>query len=109
MPQPPVITLLTDFGLTDHYVAAMKGVILTRCPDARLVDISHEVRPYGIAEAAFILGQSYSCFPPATTHLVVVDPGVGSGRRPLLLEADGHRFIGPDNGVLTLPMDRDAR
>ena len=109
MPQPPIITLLTDFGLSDHYVAAMKGVILTRCPDTRLIDISHEVRPYGIAEAAFILGQAYSCFPPGSIHMVVVDPGVGSARRPLLLEADGHRFVGPDNGVLTLPMDRDAR
>jgi len=109
MPQPPLITLLTDFGLSDHYVASMKGVILTCCPNARLVDISHDVRPYGIAEAAFILGQAYSCFPPGTIHLAVVDPGVGSARRPLLIEADGQRFIGPDNGVLTLPMDRDAR
>lgn len=107
MLKPPLITLLTDFGLADHYVAAMKGVILGICPDARLVDISHEIRPYGIAEAAFTLGQAYPCFPPGTTHLVVVDPGVGSARRPLLVEAEGHNFIAPDNGVLTWPMDRD--
>jgi len=107
MLKPPLITLLTDFGLADHYVAAMKGVILGICPQARLVDISHEVRPYGIAEAAFTLGQAYPYFPAGTTHLVVVDPGVGSARRPLLVQAQGHYFIGPDNGALTLPMDRD--
>lgn len=107
MLRPPLITLLTDFGLADHYVAAMKGVILGICPEARLVDISHEIRPFGIAEAAFTLGQAYPNFPAGTTHLVVVDPGVGTGRRPLLVEAEGHSFIAPDNGVLTWPMDRD--
>ena len=108
MPTGPLITLLTDFGLADHYVAAMKGVILGICPDARLVDISHEIKPFAIAEAAFTLSQAYPCFPAGATHLVVVDPGVGSSRRPLLAEADGHRFIGPDNGVLTFPLDRDS-
>jgi S-adenosyl-L-methionine hydrolase (adenosine-forming) len=108
MAKPPIITLLTDFGAADHYVAAMKGVILGICPDARLVDISHEVRAYGIAEAAFVLGQAYWCFPSGTNHLVVVDPGVGSTRRPLVVEADGHRFVAPDNGVLTFPMHRDG-
>ena len=107
MLKPPLITLLTDFGLADHYVAAMKGVVLGICPEARLVDISHEVRPFAVAEAAFTLGQAYPCFPAGTTHLVVVDPGVGSARRPLLVEADGHRFIAPDNGILTWPIDRD--
>lgn len=106
MAKRTIITLLTDFGLSDHYVAAMKGVILGICPEAQLIDITHEIAPYGIEDAAFTLGQAYPCFPAGTIHVVVVDPGVGSSRRPLLLEADGHRFVGPDNGVLTLPMDR---
>jgi S-adenosylmethionine hydrolase len=100
--KPPVITLLTDFGSSDHYVGAMKGVILGICPDARLVDISHEISPYAITEAAFALSQAWTCFPDGTVHLVVVDPGVGSARRPLLVEAAGHRFVAPDNGVLTM-------
>jgi S-adenosylmethionine hydrolase len=98
----PVITLLTDFGTTDHYVAAMKGVILGICPDAHLVDITHEISPYQILEAAFTLSQAWPYFPPGTIHLTVVDPGVGSSRRPLLAEAGGHIFVAPDNGVLTL-------
>jgi S-adenosylmethionine hydrolase len=109
MANRPLITLLTDFGLSDHYVAAMKGVMLGICPDAHLVDISHEIGAFGIAQAAFVLGQAYPCFPPGTTHLVVVDPGVGSSRRPLLLEAAGQFFVGPDNGVLSFPMEHDPR
>jgi S-adenosylmethionine hydrolase len=109
MAKRAIITLLTDFGLADHYVAAMKGVILGICPEARLVDISHEIRAFGIEDAAFTLGEAYPCFPKGTIHLVVVDPGVGSARRPLLVEADGHRFVGPDNGVLTLPTERDPK
>jgi S-adenosylmethionine hydrolase len=107
MTTAPIITLLTDFGLADHYVAAMKGVILGINPEIRLVDISHEIKPYAVGDAAFTLSQAYPCFPAGTIHLVVVDPGVGSARRPLLVEADGHLFIGPDNGVLTFPIDRD--
>jgi S-adenosylmethionine hydrolase len=98
----PVITLLTDFGTTDHYVAAMKGVILGICPDAHLIDITHHIPPYKILEAAFTLSQAWPYFPPGSIHLVVVDPGVGSSRRPLLAEAGGHLFVAPDNGVLTL-------
>jgi S-adenosylmethionine hydrolase len=101
MTQPPIITLLTDFGLADHYVAAMKGVILGICPEARLIDITHEIRAYAIADAAFTLAQAAPCFPAGTIHLVVVDPGVGSARRPLLVDAAGHRFVAPDNGVLS--------
>jgi S-adenosylmethionine hydrolase len=97
----PVITLMTDFGLRDHYVAAMKGVILGICPDARIVDVTHEVSSYEVAEAAFLLSQTWGCFPKKTIHVVVVDPGVGSLRRPILAEVDGQRFIAPDNGVLT--------
>jgi S-adenosylmethionine hydrolase len=107
MPTPPIITLLTDFGLSDHYVAAMKGVILGICPEARLVDITHEIRPFEIEEAAFTLAQACPCFPDGAIHLIVVDPGVGSARRPLLLEAGGHRFVAPDNGVLSFALRRD--
>ena len=96
----PVITLLTDFGTTDHYVGAMKGVILGICPQILMVDISHEVTPFGIAEGAYTLAQAWYCFPKGTVHLVVVDPGVGSNRRPILASVDGHKFIAPDNGVL---------
>jgi S-adenosylmethionine hydrolase len=102
---PPVITLLTDFGLSDHYAAAMKGVILGICLEARLVDISHEVTPYAITEAAYTLAQAWRCFPPGTIHLIVVDPGVGSPRRPIVVEAAGHYFVAPDNGVLSMLYD----
>jgi len=104
----PVITLLTDFGSLDHYVAAMKGVMLGICPGAHLVDISHEIAPYAIAEAAYTLAQAWQCFPKGTVHLVVIDPGVGSARRPILVEAAGHRFVAPDNGVLTMLFDSAA-
>jgi len=103
--KPPVITLLTDFGSADHYAGAMKGVLLGICPHAQLVDISHEITPYEIAEAAFTLAQAWTCFPEGTVHVVVVDPGVGSARRPIIAEAAGHYFAAPDNGVLTMLYD----
>lgn len=105
----PVITLLTDFGLKDHYAAAMKGVLLGICPGSRLIDISHDVSPYAIPEAAFTLEQAWRCFPKGTVHLIVVDPGVGSARRPILAEAGGHCFVAPDNGVLTMLFDSIAK
>ena len=105
----PIVTLLTDFGLTDHYVAAMKGVILAICPQVTLVDISHEIRPFAIPEAAYTLSQAWQTFPKGTTHLAVVDPGVGSARRAIVAEASGHRFIAPDNGLLTMIMDGNDR
>src|ERR1700726_2738362 len=95
----PVITLLTDFGWRDHYVAAMKGVILGISPEARIVDITHEVPAFGIATGAYLLGQAAPCFPRGTVHVAVVDPGVGSARRPIIVEAGGQRFVGPDNGI----------
>jgi S-adenosylmethionine hydrolase len=104
----PLITLLTDFGTSDHYVAAMKGVMLGICPEARFVDITHEIEAYAIAEAAYTLGQAWQCFPAGTIHLVVVDPGVGSARLPVLAESGGHRFVGPDNGVFTLPLEAEG-
>jgi S-adenosyl-L-methionine hydrolase (adenosine-forming) len=101
MPRP-IITLLTDFGTADHYAAAMKGVMMCICPDAHLLDISHLVTPFAIPEAAYTLAQSWRLFPKGTIHVVVVDPGVGSARRPILAEAGGHLFVAPDNGVLSM-------
>lgn len=98
----PLITLLTDFGLADHYVAAMKGVILGICPRARLIDISHQITPFAIPEGAYTLAQAWRYFPKGTVHLAVVDPGVGSARRAIAAEAAGHRFVAPDNGLLTM-------
>ncbi len=98
----PLITLLTDFGLRDPYVGIMKGVILGIAPHARLVDLCHEGTPYEIPEAGFTLWQSYRYFPKGTIHLVVVDPGVGSERRAIAVDALGQRFITPDNGVLSM-------
>ncbi len=98
----PILTLTTDFGLSDHYVGAMKGVILGICPQAEIVDISHEVAPYQAAEGAFTISQAYRCFPKKTIHVVVVDPGVGTARRAILVEAGGQHFVAPDNGVLSL-------
>ena len=83
----PILTLTSDFGLTDHYVSVMKGVILGICPQARIVDISHGVSPFEIGEGAYLIAQAYPCFPKKTVHVVVVDPGVGSARRPILVEA----------------------
>ncbi len=101
----PVITLLTDFGSQDHYTGVMKGVLLGICPEAQLVDITHEIAPWAIAEGAYTLSQAWKYFPEGTVHLVVVDPGVGSSRRGVVVEAAGHRFVAPDNGVLTMLYD----
>ena len=103
----PILTLTTDFGLSDHYVGVMKGVILGLCPDAQIVDISHEVSAYAIAESAFLIAQSYRYFPRGTVHVVVVDPGVGSDRRPIAMKAAGQYFIAPDNGVLGMVFSRE--
>ncbi len=104
---PPIVTLTTDFGLSDHYVGTMKGVILNICPQVQIVDISHEVTPFAIAEGAYIIAQAYTYFPAKSIHVVVVDPGVGAARRPILLEAAGQYFVAPDNGVLGLVYARE--
>jgi len=105
----PILTLTTDFGLSDHYVGVMKGVILGICPEAQIVDISHDVTAYAIAEGAFTIAQAYRYFPPGTVHVVVVDPGVGSARRPILVAAAEQLFVAPDNGVLSMiETDRPA-
>jgi S-adenosylmethionine hydrolase len=98
----PIITLLTDFGHQDPYVGIMKGVILGICPDVQIVDLTHETIPYQIPQAAFLLQQAWPWFPKGTIHVVVVDPGVGTARRPILVEAAGQRFVGPDNGVFSM-------
>ncbi|MCU1258930.1 MAG: hypothetical protein JWO80_1815, partial [Bryobacterales bacterium] len=98
----PIITLLTDFGLSDHFVGVMKGVILGICPGARIVDITHDVKAFEIAEGGFLLAQSWRYFPKGTIHVAVVDPGVGTSRRAILATAGGHSFVAPDNGLLSL-------
>ncbi len=103
----PIITLTTDFGTGDHFAAVMKGVIFGICPNATLVDISHDIQPFEITEGAFVISQAYRFFPKKTIHLVVVDPGVGTSRRPLLMEAGGQYFIGPDNGVFSMVFTRE--
>lgn len=104
----PIITLTTDFGLADHYVGTMKGVILGRCPEAQLVDITHQVPPFSIYSGAYSIDQAAGYFPPGTVHLLVIDPGVGTSRRGLCVEALGQVFIAPDNGVLSLIVRRDT-
>jgi S-adenosylmethionine hydrolase len=97
-----LITLLTDFGHQDTYVGVMKGVIAGICPTARVIDLCHEITPYEIPEAGFALCQSFRYFPKGTIHVVVVDPGVGSERRAIAVEAFGQRFLGPDNGLFSM-------
>ena len=97
----PIVALLSDFGSRDHYVGAMKGVILGICPDATLVDISHDVPPHDVLTAGFELAAAYRYFPSGTVFLVVVDPGVGSVRHGLAVDTGDYRFVAPDNGVLT--------
>ena len=103
----PIITLLTDFGSADYYVAEMKGVLLTHAPDATLVDVTHGVAPGDVRSGAYILGRSWLRFPPGSIHMVVVDPGVGTSRAGLAFAAHRHWFVGPDNGVFT-PVLHDA-
>ncbi|PKN63866.1 MAG: hypothetical protein CVU57_16980 [Deltaproteobacteria bacterium HGW-Deltaproteobacteria-15] len=106
-----IITLLTDFGLSDPYVAMMKGVILSINAGARTVDITHDISPGAIYRAATVIRETYRFFPAGTIHVGVVDPGVGSDRRMIALEANGHVFVGPDNGLFWLILQEatDAR
>jgi S-adenosylmethionine hydrolase len=102
-----IITLLTDFGTEDYFVGAMKGVILQRFSQAVLVDITHDIPPHNIPAAAFTLDAASRYFPPGTVHLAVIDPGVGSERRALIVASGDHFFVGPDNGVFSLVLSRD--
>ena len=96
-----VLTLTTDFGARDHYVGAMKGVIAALAPQVRVFDISHDIPSFDVAEGAFAIAQAYRYYPEGTVHVVVVDPGVGSSRRPVAVAVSGHWFVAPDNGVLS--------
>jgi S-adenosylmethionine hydrolase len=109
MAADPLITLTTDFGLSDAYVGAMKGVIATMCPAARVVDLTHDVEPQNVLTGAFLLETAWRYFPAGTVHVAVVDPGVGTARRRLAISADGHNFVGPDNGVLSAALADETR
>ena len=102
----PIITLLTDYGLRDSYVAEVKGAILKIAPEATIIDISHDIGNYDVEEGAFHLARSVPYFPEGTVHVGVVDPGVGGGRRPIIIEAHGAFFVGPDNGLLAPAAER---
>ncbi len=101
----PLITLTTDFGTADHFVGVMKGVIAGLAPRARVIDITHEIAAYDIIQGAFVIAEAWRYFPKGTIHVVVIDPGVGSARRPILAEVAGHFFVAPDNGVLSMVYD----
>ena len=109
MANRPIITLTTDFGLNDHFVGTMRGVILDIVPDAQIVDICHSVQPFDILDAALTLAQAYAYYPARTVHMVVVDPGVGSARRPIVASTERYSFVAPDNGVLSLVYAREKR
>ena len=97
----PIITLTTDYGTNDHLVGVLKGVILKINPDVTIVDITHAVTPYDLLDGALAIASAYPYFPPRTIHVVIVDPGVGTERRPLLVSGQNQYFIAPDNGVLS--------
>ena len=107
--QRPVITLTTDFGSNDHFVGVMKGVILDIVPEAQIVDICHSVQAFDVLDGALTISQAYSYFPTRTVHIVVVDPGVGTARRPILASSDKYHFVAPDNGVLSLVYAKESR
>ena len=104
----PLITLLTDFGTADYFVAAVKGVILTINPAASIIDVTHEIPPQDIESGAFTLLTCYRDFPAGTIHVCVVDPGVGSMRRPIVVSAGNYHFVGPDNGLFSYVFDRET-
>lgn len=104
-----LITLTTDFGVNDHYVGAMKGVILSINPQAQIVDVCNSVQSYDVLDGAITISQAYRYFPADTVHVVVIDPGVGSPRRPILVTGEKHIFLAPDNGVLSLVYEHEER
>lgn len=99
-----VATLITDFSTMDSYVGAIKGVLLDRSPDVNIIDITHDIPPYDVPQAAFVLKGAYSYYPKGAVHIVVVDPGVGSRRRSIAMKCGDHYFVGPDNGVFSFPI-----
>jgi S-adenosyl-L-methionine hydrolase (adenosine-forming) len=107
--QSRLITLTTDFGLNDHFIGTVKGVLLNIVPDGRIVDICHSVQAFDVLDGALTISQAYSYFPSGTIHMVIVDPGVGTARRPIILTTDRYQFVAPDNGVLSMVYDREER
>jgi S-adenosylmethionine hydrolase len=104
----PIITLTTDFGLSDYFVGSVKGVLLQRAPGARLIDITHEIPPQDLITAAFVLKEASLYFPKGTVHLAVVDPGVGTDRRKIIAAERGQFYVAPDNGLLTYILQREG-
>jgi S-adenosylmethionine hydrolase len=104
----PIITLTTDFGTSDHLVGTMKGVILNINPAARIVDLNHHVTPFDVLDGALSVANAYRYFPARTIHVVIVDPGVGTNRRPLLVTGEKQYFVAPDNGVLSVIFERES-
>src|SRR5262245_33915546 len=102
MTRRPIVALLTDFGNQDHYAGAVRGAVLAACPEATVVDIAHDLEAHDILAGAYALSAAYPAFPAGAVFVAVVDPGVGSARRGLAVEAGGYRFVGPDNGILGL-------
>ena len=109
MARQPIVTLTTDFGINDHFVGTMKGVILGVEPNAQIVDISHAVQPFDVLDGALTISQAYNYFPSGTVHMVIVDPGVGTARRPIIVTSERHHFVAPDNGVLSLVYQKEQR
>jgi len=109
LPHRPIITLTTDFGTNDHFVGAVKGVILDIVPEAAIVDITHAIQAYDVLDGAIAISQTYSYFPTGTVHMVVVDPGVGTTRRAIIASSDGYHFVAPDNGVLSMVYAKEER
>jgi S-adenosyl-L-methionine hydrolase (adenosine-forming) len=109
MPESRIVTFTSDFGLQDHFVGVMHGVVLKLNPQATVVDICHAAASYDVLDGAWTIAQAYRFFPPRTVHVVVVDPGVGSERRPIIVETDDYIFVAPDNGVLSLVEAREKR
>jgi len=103
------VTLTTDFGTSDHFVGAVKGVILDIVPEAAIVDITHAIQAFDVLDGAIAISQTYSYFPTGTVHMVVVDPGVGTTRRPIIASSDGYHFVAPDNGVLSMVYAKEER
>ena len=109
MAEPRIVTFTTDFGLNDAFVGIMHGVVLNIEPATRIVDVCHSVTSYDILDGAWTIAQAYRFFPPRTAHVIVVDPGVGSKRRPILAETENYFFIAPDNGVLSMIEAREQK
>lgn len=109
MSEPRIVTFTTDFGLSDPFVGIMHGVVLNIHSETRIVDICHAVASYDVLDGAWTIAQAYRFFPPRTVHVVVVDPGVGGARRPIIAETGEHIFVAPDNGVLSLVEAREEK